>query len=261
MLTEQKKKAQEYIEPQLDWVLLRKISHEDRTESGIVIPTLGDIDRDWLKTEQAMKGAMPSAPTKHHAETTGRYEVLAVGPGDFVDYSDDTGKQVFLRKPMQVKVGETVIARAGVREIFVNGETLYLAQDFSLIARVSTTEGPYGKELEIFGMLHDYVAARPATLDTVSAGGISLVHDEDFTGNQRFGGERYAAMGVGEGAFCLRHEPGKPPGFARRPLPVESGDTFCAHGVGFGVALKGTLFTILQAFQIAGVFKQEAALS
>lgn len=253
----------ETLEPQLDWLLLRKLEHDeirpitraDGTSSFLDLSQLGKSreDVEHLLSDSAKRGRQPTAPQKTQSDRAERYEVLAVGPGDWTDYSDEHGNRTFLRKPMSARVGDVVLVRRGAREVLVNSELLYLAQEFMCLARIKGGTGPGG---ESFGVMHDYIFAAPARLVAMSKGGIALPPmDEDFTGNMKFGDERYTALGVGEGAWCLQHSPGKAPGFARRPLPVEPDDTFCAHGVGFGVAVKGSVMVCLQAHQVAGVFR------
>ncbi len=65
------------IEPLHDKVVVKPLSKEEVTKSGIVIP-------DTVDKEKPMEG-----------------EVIAVGPGRF----DESGK----RMPMSVKVGDTVL--------------------------------------------------------------------------------------------------------------------------------------------------------
>lgn len=245
----------ETIECKLDWLLLRRIEHEERTKSGLILPTgLMGANVDRLKSDKTLRiqqrEGTESLRPKHTSEPTGRYEVLATGPGDYVDYADATGQNVFLRKPLQTRVGETVLVRAGVREIYLNGETLYMCQDHMVLATIVNV----GTDDEAIVPKHDFVFCAPVAHVAMSQGGIAMLAGEDFTGNVRFGGERYQALGCGAGPTCLIHEPGKPPGFATRPMPVSPGDQFCAHGIGFGVAVKGSAMTVLQAFQVAAVF-------
>lgn len=253
----------ETIDPQLDWVLLRKLAQPDvLSEAGIDLSQMGKTreDTEWLLTEQAKKGRMPTAPVKHRSEVTSRYLVLKVGPGDFTDYDDTHGNQVFLRKPMQSRVGDVVLVRdVAVREIWLGHDCLYMAQDFALVARVGQSKDRMGNTLEELGVMNNYIFSAPAKYVAMSRGGLALPQDVDYTGNQRFGSERYEALGVGEGAWCLHHRRGEPPSFKRRPLPVQNGDVFCAHGVGFGVAFRGVIMTCLTADQVAAVFRSAPA--
>lgn len=253
-----KREARETLEPQLDWILLRKLDHEEKTKSGLILPTSSmGADVDWMKSDRTLdiqrREGTESLRPKHASEATGRYEVLSVGPGDYVDYADETGKAVFLRKPLQTRVGETVLVRAGAREIFLNGESLWMVQDHMVLASVVKTDDD-----DIVVPKHDFVFCAPASHVAMSRGGIAMPDTEDFTGNVRFGGERYEVLGCGAGPTCLLHERGKPPGFTTRPMPVQPGDQFCAHGVGFGVVVKGAAMTVLQSFQIAAVFHPAA---
>lgn len=95
------------IQPLGDRVLVRPISKEETTESGIIIP-------DTATKEKPEQG-----------------EVLAVGPGRLTD----EGK----RLPMDIKVGQTIMfTKYGPNEIEIEGETYLIVRESDILAIISS---------------------------------------------------------------------------------------------------------------------------
>lgn len=91
------------IKPLGDRVLVRPISKEERTISGIVIP-------DTATKERPEEG-----------------EILAVGPGRL----DEKGKRV----PLEVKVGQKVMfTKYGPNEIKIDEEELLIVEEKDILA-------------------------------------------------------------------------------------------------------------------------------
>lgn len=91
------------IQPLGDRVLVRPISKEEKTESGIIIP-------DTATKEKPEEG-----------------EVLVVGPGKL----DEDGK----RMPMEVEKGQTVMfTKYGPNELEIEGETYLIVRESDILA-------------------------------------------------------------------------------------------------------------------------------
>lgn len=240
--------------PQHDNVILRRLDWEEKTEEGLILARPGDYEH--LKTEKEARASArtPKDPTQRPVRPTDRYEVLAVGPGRFIDVADDIEDQVFLRKPMECKVGDIVIAQEGPKPFPINGEYLYCAQDWQILAKV-VLDGESGQET--LAVCHDYVFSAPSKQIMKSTGGIYMPGAEDVTGNQALP-VRFVALGVGDGPWALRYERGQPPRFARRPMSVAAGDEFTFDGSGFGVHVQGASMVCTQDFQTAVVFAEAA---
>jgi co-chaperonin GroES (HSP10) len=239
----------ETLKPTNDLVLLKEIKHEEKSAGGLVLAQPGDYSN--LKTEREQRDHRPDRDIKKNvARVTGRYEVLDVGPGLFVDIADEIRDSVFLRKPMSCKPGDIVLVQEGALPIQVNGGFLHLCHDYLVLAIIHTDDD--GKET--IEPLHDYVFSKQATAIRTSAGGIYLPNaEEDPTGNKALP-DRWEALGVGDGPWALKQERGKPPTFARRPMPVAVGDEYCFEGAGFLVTVSGAQMLCHQAYQVAGVF-------
>lgn len=96
----------ENIQPLGDRVIVRPISKEETTESGIIIP-------DTATKEKPEQG-----------------EVLAVGPGEM----NDSGQ----RTPMEVQVGQTVMfTKYSPNEIEVEGEELLVIRQKDVLAIIN----------------------------------------------------------------------------------------------------------------------------
>lgn len=249
----------EYAEPLNDWLLLRRIAHEELSAGGIDLSMVGKSAQDieWMKSDKARKGHVQDRDIrKHESNQTNRYQVLAVGPGEYVDVSDEHRDNVFMRRPMQCQVGDVVLIREGVRDVVLDGETLSMARDYQCLARVID----HGLKTEKLDVLNNYVFCGPAREVALSKGGIAIVTDEASTGFEHFN-DRFEVLGVGEGAWALKFQRGKPPVFDRRPMPVEVGDVFTAEGVGFSVAVKGMSMICLTANQVSSVIRRKVAAS
>jgi co-chaperonin GroES (HSP10) len=241
----------ERLVPTNDWVLLSpEIEHEEVTKGGLILPKAGQ-EYESLKTEKARREHRPDRDIqKTQSRGTGRYEVLAVGPGTFLDVSDDLHQNVFLRKPMSCAPGDVVLAQQGVVPVVVNGGFLNLAQDYSILAIIhKDASGP-----ETLEPLHDYIFTKEADAVRKSTGGIYMPGQPDATGNQAMP-DRWEVLGVGEGPWCLKQDKGRVPELARRPMPVKPGDELCFAGAGFQIAVAGAVMTVVQAYQVAGVFE------
>ena len=91
------------IKPLSDRVLVRPISKEEKTKSGIIIP-------DTATKERPEEG-----------------EVLAVGSGKL----DENGKRI----PMEIEVGQKVMfTKYGPSEIKVDGEELLVVKEDDILA-------------------------------------------------------------------------------------------------------------------------------
>lgn len=241
----------EKLVPTNDWVLLKEIEHEEKTAGGIILAPAGK-EYDNLKTDRERQDHRPDRDIKkNQSRGTGRYEVLAVGPGLWVDVADDIHDQVFLRKPMSCAVGDVVLVQQGALPIHVNGGFLHLCHDYLILATILTDDD--GKET--IDPKHDYIFAKQAEAVRTSAGGIYMPEVADPTGNQAMP-DRWQALGVGDGPWCLRQEKGKIPEFARRPMAVKAGDEFCFEGAGFLVAVGGAQMCVVQSYQVAGLFER-----
>lgn len=239
----------EKLVPQHDWVLLRKIDHEDKTEGGIIIPKAGE-DYDNLKSDQARSGYVPDRDIKKNkSRNTNRYTVLAVGPGLYVDVADELHDDVFIRKPMCAQEGATVLVQEGAVPIPVDGEILYMCHDYLILATI--VKGEDGREL--INPQHDYIFFKQAESMSKSKGGIYTPVAEDHTGTNALP-DRYEVLGVGDGPWALRQEKGKIPEFARRPMTVKEGDLFTFEGAGFFVSVAGAYMGVVQNYQVAGIF-------
>jgi len=94
------------ITPLRDYVVIKQLSREETTASGIVIP-------DTVKSEKPQEG-----------------EILFVGPGKF----DDNGKRI----PMEVKVGDKVIfSKYTPDEIKIDGEEYLILGEGDIKAIIS----------------------------------------------------------------------------------------------------------------------------
>jgi len=238
----------ETLVPQHDWVLMRQIEHEDKV-GNIIIPKAGQ-DYDHLKSDQARQGYVPDREIrKDKARNTNRYEVLAVGPGLYVDVADDLHSDVFIRKPMCAHVGDTVLVQEGALPVPVDGEVLYMCHDFLILAALRKTED--GREL--IDPQHDYIFFKQAENMAKSKGGLYTPTQDDPTGVMALP-NRYEALGVGDGPWALRQEKGKIPEFARRPMAVKEGDIFNFEGAGFFVSVAGAYMGVVQNYQVAGIF-------
>lgn len=235
----------ERVVPEHDAVILRSINHEDVSPGGLVLPQPGDYEE--LKTEQNKRESARNNPTKAGPDKrrTNRYEVLAVGPGLYMDVADDLRDGVFLRRPMHCKAGDIVIAEEGPKPFPCNGEVLYCAKDWQILARIDTLDDG-GERIT---PLNDYVMAEPRQQILTSAGGIYMPGQDDATGNQRLP-LRFEAKEVSEGPWCLRWERGRSPGFERRPMSVKTGDTFLFDGTGFISHIGGAPRIVVQNYMI-----------
>lgn len=243
----------ERLEPQHDFVLMRQINHEDKTESGLIMPKAGDYTH--LKTEKYQREHSPDRDIqKSQSRNMNRYTVLAVGPGSYVDVADDIHDSVFLRKPMAVAPGQVVLVNEGAKPVPVNGEILYMCHDFEVLAVIVTGED--GKET--LDPKHDYIFFKQAESMQKTKSGIYIAGEQDATGNQALP-DRYEVLGVGDGPWALRQERGKIPEFARRPMAVGIGDIFTFEGNGFIVSAAGAKMGVVQNYQVAAKFVQEAA--
>lgn len=240
--------------PKHDNVILRLIPWEEKTEEGIILARPGDYEH--LKTEKEARESArnPKDPRQQQTRPTDRYEVLAVGPGRYIDVADDIEDDVFLRKPMECEVGDIVIAQGGPKPFPINGEYLYCAQDWQILAKI-VVDGETGQE--VLAPCHDYIFSVPSKQIMKSTGGIYMPGAEDVTGNQTLP-VRFIALGVGDGPWALRYERGQPPRFARRPMSVQAGQEFNFDGRGFGVHMQGGTMVCTQDFQTAIVFAEAA---
>lgn len=242
----------EYLEPKHDWVVMKKIEFENKTASGLLIPKPGDYEN--LRSDQNKHYTPDRDIEKNRSRDTGRYEVVAVGPGSYVDVADDLRDDVFLRKPMSCQVGDIVLVQEGAFPMTVAGETVYLCHDYLILAIIrKDSEGN-----ETFDPQHDYIFMRKGDGTQQSKGGIHLVEASDHTGNKALP-DRWVALGVGDGPWALRQEKSKIPEFARRPMAVAIGDEFAFEGAAFMVFAGGVAMGVCQNYQVAGVFKGMSA--
>lgn len=244
----------EYLEPQFDWVVMDLIDHEERTESGLVIPKPGTYES--LKTDRERREHKPDRDNNANRQTrdTDRYRVLAVGPGAYTDVMDEMHDRTFLRKPVCCEVGDVVLVQAGAFPIMVSGVCRYMTHDFNILAIIVNA----GTKDEAFVPQNDYIFSKQADGTQKSSGGIVLIQDSDPTGNKAMP-DRWEAIGVGEGPWCLVTEKGKPAAFARRPMSVQVGDQFAFEGRAFLVNAGGASMCCTQSYQTAAIFRQEAA--
>lgn len=240
--------AKEIFAPTHDWVLLDKVEHTNLSPGGIELPQPGSYES---LRQQKYKNVEPDRGVqKHESRESGRFIVLAVGPGSYVDVADDVRDNVFLRKPMCCKEGETVLVQNGANPLTVNGKVVYATHDYNILAIVRDPGTPD----ERLDPTHDYVYARQATAIRQSTGGIYMPGAEDPTGNKALP-DRWEALGVGDGPWALRQEKNKIPEFARRPMSVKVGEVFAFEGAGFEVVANGAKMMCVQNYQIAGIFR------
>ena len=91
------------IKPLGDRVLVRPISKEEKTKSGIIIP-------DTATKERPEEG-----------------EILAIGPGKL----DENGKRI----PMEIEVGQKVMfTKYGPSEVKIDGEELLVVKEDDILA-------------------------------------------------------------------------------------------------------------------------------
>lgn len=244
----------EQIRPQHDWIVLKKIEHQELTPGGILVPPPGDYEhmktdrerRESARTNQQIEPALRAAQQNRLIE---RYEVLAAGPGSYVDFSDDVHDDVFLRKPVCCAAGDIVLVQGVVPPLPVNGDIVYMAHDYQVMAIIVNA----GTNEEDLSIQHDYIFARESAGILTSAGGLHLPGVE-VQGNARLP-LRFQTLGVGEGPWAICERPGKPTEFARRPMCVAPGDVFTFEGAGFGITTgRWGPMVVVQNFQVAAVF-------
>lgn len=233
--------------PAYDWYLLSKIEHEDVSPGGIALPAPGDYAS--LRQEKYKRVEPDREIQKNQSRNTGRYSVLAVGPGIFVDIADDIHGNHFLRRPMCAEVGDVVMIQEGAFPIPVDGKILHAAQDFSILAKILDAGTPD----ERLDVQNDYVFSRQATAVRQSTGGIYMPGVSDPTGNRALP-DRFEVLGVGSGPWCVAQIGAKEFEFRRRPMPVKTGDVFSFSGAGFTVVAMGAPMVVTQAYQTAGRF-------
>jgi len=239
--------AKEIFAPTHDWVLLDKIEHTDMSPGGLVMPQPGSYES---LRQQKYKNAEPDRDIqKHKSRETGRFSVLAVGPGSYVDFADEIHNGVFMRKPMCCDEGDTVLVQEGANPITVNGKVIYATHDYNILAVIKDPGTPD----ERLDPKHDYIFARQATAIRQSTGGIYMPGAEDPTGTRALP-DRWEALGVGDGPWALRQERNKITEFARRPMVVKTGDIFAFEGAGFEVIASGAKMICVQNYQVAGLF-------
>lgn len=244
----------ERLIPEHDQVLLKQLDDRDEKIGSILIPKAGDYDH--LKTDRERNAHTPDRDNTGNQQrrNTNRYEVLAVGPGSYVDVADELHDAVFLRKPMCCKKGDVVIVQEGALPIMVDNEIRHLCHDYLILATVVTdTDGK-----ETIDPKHDYVFFKQAEVVQKTKSGLYMGTTSDQTGNKALP-DRYEVLGVGDGPWALRQEKGKIPAFARRPMSVQMGDIFTFEGGGFMVMAAGALMGVCQNYQVAGRFVQETA--
>lgn len=244
----------EQLVPEHDWILMRMLEDRDEKVGSIIVPKAGDYDH--LKTDRERDRHTPDRDNTQNQQrrNTNRYEVLAVGPGAYVDVADELHDAVFLRKPMCCNVGDVVIVQEGAVPCPVDGELLYMVHDYLVLATVVTDEN--GKEA--IDPKHDYIFCKQAEVVQKTKSGLYMGAVADPTGNKALP-DRWEVLGVGDGPWALRQEKGKIPKFARRPMSVKVGDIFVFEGAGFFVTAAGAAMGVTQNYQVAGRFVQEAA--
>lgn len=249
-----KVESKEFLDPQHDWLVLKEIAHEEVSEGGIVLARAGEYDHLKTDRERQDHRADRDNPGANVRRNTKRYEVLAVGPGSYVDVADELHDAVFLRKPMCCEKGDVVLVQEGAAPITVGGEILYMCHDYLILAKIKQGDEP-GKE--IFDPQHDYIFAKQATELKTSKGGIIMATQSDQTGNKALP-DRWQALGVGDGPWALCQEKGKIPGWKRRPMSVTQDDVFAFEGAGFSVYVGGMPMLCVQNYQVAAIFKEAA---
>lgn len=239
----------EYTDVKHDNCVLRALTgHEDKTKSGIVLAQPGNYDH--LKTEALQREAeRENAQDISMGKRTNRYQVVAVGPGLWVDAASDEDGHIFLRRPMCCRPGDVVIVEAGPKPFPVDGEILFCAKDHMILARVATN--PFGdEEIE---PTNDYIFSSESAHIMQSTGGIIMPGAQDPTGNVRLP-IRFRAKEVSSGPWVVRWLEGKP-AFARRPMAVVPGEEFAFDGRGFEVHVGGKTRIVTQDWMTALVFR------
>lgn len=239
--------------PAHDWILLEKhVEGENLSPGGIALPQPGDYSS--LRQEKYKTPEPTREIEKNQGRVTGRFTVLAVGPGLYVDVFDDVRDNVFLRKPMSVVAGDVVLVQEGANPITVNGKTQYATHECNVLAKILDVGTPN----ERLDVLLDYVFARQAMAIRQSTGGIWTPQATDPTGNKALP-DRWEVLGVGDGPWAVQQTGSKSFTFARRPMSVKKGDIFAFEGAGFAVVAAGAKMLCCQNYQIAGVFQQDNA--
>lgn len=256
-MNEVSKKVEEFAVPQHDNFVLREIEWENRTAGGVIISDPGK-DYNWLRTtEGSSRGYTADRDLPQDRRAVGRYEVLAVGPGTWIDVNDEVGNNVFMRKPMSAAVGDVVLAMNGPKPFPCNGEILHTCPDHMILATVHN----HATKEEFIVPQNDYVFATESKYIHETSSGVAIVgagHEGlDLPGYTSLP-VRFKALGVGLGPWAIRHARGKPAEYARRPMCLKTGEEFSFGGAAFMAPIGGAVLWVVQDCQIEAVFKEAA---
>lgn len=250
-------KEAEFAVPQHDNYILREIPWEDVSAGGIVLAKPGQ-DYDNLKSDQARRQKPPERELPQDRRAVSRYEVVAVGPGTWIDVNDELGNDVFMRKPMAAAKGDIVLAMNGPKPFPCAGEILFTCPDHMVLATVHH----HGLKEEFIVPQNDYVFATESKYIHETSSGLAIVsagHEGlDLPGYTSLP-VRFKALGVGQGPWAIRHSRGKPAEYARRPMCVQPGDEFSFGGAAFMAHIGAVPMWVVQDCMIEVVFRQEAA--
>jgi hypothetical protein len=250
-------KTDEYAVPQHDILILREINYENLSAGGIIMANPGQ-DYDWLKSDQAKRGHVPDRELPTDRRAVGRYEVLAVGPGTWVDVNDELGRDVFMRRPMSAQKGDVILAMNGPKPFPCNGQVLFTCPDHMILAAIVNA----GTKDETIVPKNDYVFAVESKFIHEGKDGVAIVAaghiDLNMPGYESLP-VRFRVVGVGMGPWAIRHQRGKPAEFAHRPPCVKVGDEFAAAGMPFQVYVGGAAIQVFQDNQIEAVFREGEA--
>src|SRR5258707_2511192 len=249
----------EALHPQHDWIFLERLQYDDLTAGGIHVARPGDYEH--LKTEKERRasarepgGVDPGLKKAMQNRVIERYNVIAVGPGAYVDFSDELHDDVFLRKPVCCKPGDVVLVQGEPPTLPVNGQMRHMAHDYQVMA-IIVNAGTADEDLD---PQHDYIFARERAEVLTSAGGVFLAGVSDKPGAVRVP-QRFEALGVGAGPWAICETPGKPTRFERRPMCVAPKDVFIFEGVGFGITTgRWGSMVVVQNYQVAAKFVEVA---